>query len=98
MKVEVIAIRILNNGRPLWAFTDVRVDDWIIHDFRIIQQGGQRAVVSSPQVSWKDPDTGEIRFKSILIIPPEQKQRIDVAILHAYQEEMEKASNADRHG
>jgi hypothetical protein len=77
----------------LKAFADVQVGDWIIHDFRIIKQDGQKAFVSPPQVSWKDPKTGEIRYKAILTIPPEQKQRIDVEILSAFQKEMEK-----RHG
>jgi len=90
MNVEVIEIRLLSNGRSLKAFVDVQVGDWIIHDFRIIKQAGQRAFVSPPQVSWKDPESGQIKYKGILTIPPEQKQRIDTEILHAYQEEMEK--------
>jgi len=90
MNITVIKIRPLNDGRPLKAFADVQIDDWIIHDFRVIKQNGQKLSTSPPQVSWKDPETGEIRYKGILTIPPEQKQRIDVAILHAYQEEMEK--------
>ena len=90
MKIDVIQIRLLSDGRPLKAFVDVQIDDWIIHDFRVIKQDGQRAFVSPPQVSWKDPETGEIRYKGILTIPPEQKQRIDVEILSAFQREMEK--------
>ena len=94
-KVEVQSIRLIGDGRPLRAFADVRVDEWIIHDFRILKQNGQKAFVSPPQVSWKDPETGQIKYKGILTIPPEQKQRIDTEILHAYQEEMEK-ENAKR--
>ena len=90
MQVKVIEIRVLNDGRPLKAFADVKVGDWIIHDFRVIKQNAQRAFVSPPQVSWKDPETGEIRFKGVFTIPPEQKQRIDVEILAAFQREMEK--------
>ena len=89
MEIKIIQIRLLNDGRSLKAFVDVQVGDWIIHDFRIIKQNGQRASVSPPQVSWKDPQTGSIRFKGVLTIPPEQKQRIDVEILAAYQREME---------
>lgn len=54
MKIRVIEIRPLANGRPLRAFADFQVEDWIIHDFRVINQTGQRAFVSPPQVSWKD--------------------------------------------
>jgi len=88
-KVKVIQIRPLNDGRSLRAFVDVQIGDWIIHDFRIIRQNGQKAFVSPPQVSWKDSTTGEIKYKGILTIPPEQKQRIDVEILSAFQREME---------
>ena len=94
MTIRVIEIRPLK-GRPLRAFADVQVGDWVIHDFRIIKQDGRKAFVSPPQVSWKDAETGQIRYKGILTIPPEQKQRIDTEILHAYQEEMEK-ENARR--
>lgn len=92
LNLRVVEIRSLNNGRPLRAFVDIEVEGWVIHDFRIIKQNGQKAFVSPPQVSWKDPETGEIRYKGILTIPPEQKQRIDTEILHAYQEEMEKGN------
>lgn len=89
MKIEVLKVRLLPPGRSLRAFCDVKVDEWIIYDFRIIKQDGQRAFVSSPQVSWKDPETGEIKYKSILTIPAEQKQRIDIAVLTAFQREVE---------
>ncbi len=90
MDIRVIEIRPLSDGRSLKAFVDIQVGDWVIHDFRIIKQNGQKAFVSPPQVSWKDPETGGIKFKGVLTIPPDQKQRIDTEILHAYQAEMEK--------
>ena len=89
MNIEILEIRFLPGDRSLRAFCDVKIGDWIVHDFRILKQNGQRAFVSPPQVSWKDPGTGEIKYKGILTIPPEQKQRIDTEILHAYQREME---------
>jgi len=89
-EVKVIEIRRLNDGRSLKAFADVQVGDWIIYDFRVVQRSGERASVLPPQVSWRDPQTGWIKYKGILTIPPEQKQRIDVMILSAYQKEMEK--------
>ena len=90
MEIQVIEIRLLAGERPLKAFCDVKVNDWLVHDFRIVKQDGQRAFVSPPQVSWKDPETGEIKYKGILTIPSEQKQRIEVEILSAFQKEMEK--------
>ena len=77
------------NGGKLKAFASVKVDNIIIHDFRIVQQDGQRAWVSVPQVSWKD-NQGQIKYKALLDIPGELKQRIEVAILSAW--EQEKAS------
>ena len=94
MDIKVIEVRPLSDGRPLRAFADVQVGDWVIHDFRIIKQNGQRAFVSPPQVSWKDPITGEIKYRGVLTIPPEQKQRIDTEILHAYHQELEKNDEA----
>ncbi len=90
MEIHVLEIRILSGDRPLKAFCDLRVNGWVVRDFRIIKQNGQKASVSPPQVSWRDPNTGEIKYKGILTIPPEQKQRIDVEILSAFQMELEK--------
>lgn len=96
MTIDVIEIRLLNVNRSLKAFADVKLGDIIIRDFRIIKQDGQKVFVSPPQVSWKDPETGEIKFKGILTIPPEQKQRIDLEILSAFQKEMEKRQDAKK--
>lgn len=90
MDIRVTEIRLLSGDRPLRAFCDVKINDWVICDFRVIKQNGQKAFVSPPQVSWRDPQTREIKYKGILTIPPEQKQRIDVEILSAFQKEMEK--------
>lgn len=96
MEIKVLDIRLMTLGRSLKAFADVQVGDWIIHDFRVIKQNGQRASVLPPQVSWKDPQTGQIKYKGILTIPSEQKQKIDIVILNAYQKEMEKRSGKKR--
>jgi DNA-binding cell septation regulator SpoVG len=96
MEMRVIEIRLLGDLRSLKAFADIQWGDWIIHDFRVIKQDGQRAFVSPPQVSWKDPQTGSIRFKGVLTIPPEQKQVIDVQILAAYQKEVERQNAEEK--
>lgn len=93
--MKVVELRLLAGERSLKAFADIQVDDWIIHDFRIIKQKNQRAFVNSPQVSWRDPATGEIKYKGILTIPPEQKQAIDIQILAAYQRELEKRNEQE---
>lgn len=96
MNVRVVQMRLLNDGKPLKAFADVRVGEWLIRDWRIIQANGNRAYVSPPQISWRDPGTGEIRYKGVLTIPIEEKQQIDVAILSAFQREKEKKTDEQR--
>jgi len=86
-EIRLIAIRLLSDGRPLKAFADVQVGDWIIHDWRITKQGGQRASVSVPQTSWKDRE-GKVRYRALLSIPGELRQRIEVAILSAWEKEL----------
>ena len=89
--IELAEIKVLpKQNRPLKGFASIKVGDWVIHDFRIVQQDDMKTHIIPPQVSWKDPETGEIKFKGILTIPPEQKQRIDIEILSAFQREMEK--------
>ena len=96
MDINVIQIRRMFTGKPLKAFADIQIEDWIIRDFRIVGQDGHKLSVLPPQTSWKDPETGEIRFKGVLTIPPEQKQMIDTMILHAYQVEMEKRHDRNK--
>lgn len=96
MEIKVLTIKLMPPERPLKAFIDVRIGDWIIHDFRIVKQNGQKASVLPPQVSWRDPETGAIRFKGVFTIPPDQKQEIDVKILAAYQREMELRSGKQK--
>lgn len=86
VEIKVIEIRFLNGDKPLKAFVDVQVGNWLIYDWRITKQDGQRAWVSIPQTSWKDKD-GKVRYRALLSIPGELKQRIEVAILSAWEKE-----------
>jgi DNA-binding cell septation regulator SpoVG len=96
MDIKVLEIRLMKGEQPLRAFCDIQIEGWVIRDFRVIKQVGQRVFVSPPQSSWKDPNTGQVQFKGILTIPPEQKQRIDIEILSVFQREMEKLENAKK--
>lgn len=87
-EVKVIEIRSITDGRPLKAFADVQVNDWVIYDWRIVKHDGQRAWVSLPQVSWKDRD-GKVKYRALLSIPGELRQRIEVAILSAWEKELQ---------
>lgn len=90
--LKVIEIRPLNDGRPLKAFVDIQVGDWIIYEWRIIKKDGQRAWVSVPMASWKDLDH-KVRYRALLSIPGELKQRIEVAILSAWEKEERSENN-----
>ena len=86
-EIRVIEIRPLNDRRSLRAFVDVQVGDWIIYEWRIIKKEGLRAWVSVPMASWKDFDH-KVRYRALLSIPDELKQRIEVAILSAWEKEL----------
>jgi len=88
MEIEVLEVKPLSaDGRPLRGFASVKVGDWIIHDWRIVQKPGERVWVSVPQVSWKDR-TGTVRYRALLSISGELRQQIEVAILSAWKKEM----------
>jgi len=92
MKIQIVELRLLPGDKPLKAFCDVRIDDWIIHEWRIIKKDGQRACVSVPMASWKDFEH-KVRYRALLSIPDELKQRIEVAILSAWEKEERSENN-----
>jgi DNA-binding cell septation regulator SpoVG len=92
MQIKILEIRLINDGRTIKAFCDIQVNDWIVRDIRVMQEG--KLYVMLPQTSWKDPVTKQIRFKSVFTIPPEQKQGIDIVVLNAYQVEREKKNGS----
>jgi DNA-binding cell septation regulator SpoVG len=94
MSIEILTIRLTNTHSSLRAFADIKVGTWIINDWRVWKQNNDRAYVSVPQSSWKDP-SGQIKFKPILKIPDEQLEKIQTAILYAYHQEMEKKRGND---
>jgi DNA-binding cell septation regulator SpoVG len=94
MEIKVVQIRSLSEGRALRAYADVQVGDWIIYEWRIIKKDGQRAWVSVPMASWKNFDH-KVRYRALLSIPDELKQRIEVAILSAWEKE-ERSGKTDQ--
>ncbi len=87
-KVEVLELRLLPDTRSLKCFADVKIGDWIVREWRVIQDNGKRPFVAPPQVSWKGQD-GQILYKTIITLPDELKGQIDFAILKRFTEEME---------
>ena len=92
--VKVIELRTLSGERPLKAFVDVQVGDWVIHDWRVVKKDGQRAQVIVPQTSWRDSQ-GQVRYRALLSIPGELRQLIEVVILSAWEKEK---SNGNQYG
>jgi DNA-binding cell septation regulator SpoVG len=93
MKIEVTSIRLVDPNLPsgLRGFADIKLDDILIRDFRIVQRNGKPSVEGAHTTFKKD---GQIRFNQIVNFPGELKARVDTAILAAYFREKEKESAA----
>ena len=90
MDIKVLEIRLQNkNGKALKAFVDLYIDGITVRDFRVIQEGGRRLWVACPQVSWRGKE-GTIKYKTIITFPDDHKGLIDLAVLNAYQREVER--------
>ena len=88
-EIKIIEIRLLNNGSALKAFVDVQIGNLVIRDFRVIKENSQRPYVKVPFSTCKD-QAGQLKFRRIVVLPDEMRGEIDLAILNAYQREMEK--------
>ena len=91
MNIEIIDFRLLTGEKPLRAFADVQIGDWIVREWRIIKENGKRYRVAPPQLSWKAPD-GQILYKTLITLPDELKGQIDFTVLTRFNEEMEKCN------
>ena len=92
MNIRVVEIRPLSDGRPLKAFVDIQLGNVVIRDFRVMKENGKRLYVKVPFSTYKD-QTGHLKFRPIVVLPDEVRGEIDLAILNAYQREMEKMEN-----
>ena len=89
INVEVIGLKLIGAGTsPLKAIANVQVGEWSVFNWRIIQQNGHRAQVFTPQTAWVGPG-GQIKYRALLSIPGALRQRIEVAILSAWEKEKE---------
>ena len=78
------------NGKPVKAFVDIELDGGIIvRELRIIQEPNKRPWVVCPQLSWKDPSTNQIKYKTIITFPDRLKGELDIFILTAWMRERE---------
>ena len=80
-------------GLPEPVFLEQGKDkyDWIIKDFRIIQQLEQKAYVVAPQTSWKGQQ-GKSNFKPLISIPNDVKWQVESAILAEFQRVKERTN------
>ncbi len=88
MAIKILQIRPQSSGKSLLAFIDIKLNDLVIRDFRVIKENGKRLIVACPQVSWKDR-AGFIKYKTLITFPDDVKGELDLVILTAYRREME---------
>jgi len=79
-------LRVIESGKSLKAFADVRIGNILIRDFRIVKEDGKRPHVKAPFSTYKD-QTGQIKFRPIIDLPDEVRGEVDLAILNAYRRE-----------
>jgi hypothetical protein len=90
-KIIVTEIRRARKPGALLGFADLRLGDVLIQDFRILKGSDGRLRVDPPQRAWKD-DSGRLRFRSILTLPPALKQTVELTVLTMWREEMEETN------
>lgn len=90
--IRVLRIECRPEGSgALRAVVDLQIGDWIVYGWRVIKQKGQRVQIQTPQVSWKDRE-GRVKYQSLLSIPGELKQRIDIAVISCWEKELERGT------
>ncbi len=95
-EIEIMEVRLMPPGRALRAFVDVKIDDLLIREFRVIKEDGKRVWVAPPQVSWKG-QRGEIQYKTVVtFLNDELKGKIDLLVLNRFSEEMEKSNGKSK--
>jgi len=88
--VEVLEIRLRDNGKSsLKGFCDIKINDIILRDFRILKSDGRKPQIVPPQISWKDKD-GIIRYRTVVTLPDELEGEVSRLILNTWHQEMEK--------
>ncbi len=96
--MRVVELRLKpSNGKALKGFADVELNNGIVvKEFRIIQEPNKRPFIACPQLSWKDPSSGQIRYTTIITFPSQLKGEIDLLILNAWDRMKEKEFEANK--
>lgn len=82
MEIRILDVRLLPGNKTTRAFIDIRLDDVVIKDFRVIQNGG-KPHVRVPFTTYKNQN-GELCFRQIIDLPDEVRGQVDTAILSAF--------------
>jgi DNA-binding cell septation regulator SpoVG len=95
MKIEVVSVRLVdpNLESGLRGFADVKLDDIVLKDFRIVQRNG-RIFTEVPHTTYKK--NGKLIFNEIVSFPDELRVRVFTAILAAYFREKEPSDGRQR--
>jgi DNA-binding cell septation regulator SpoVG len=88
LEIEILDLRVIESGKSLKAFADVRLGNIVIRDFRIVKENGKRPHVKAPFSTYKD-QKGQIKFRPIIVLPDEVRGEVDLALLNAYRREKE---------
>jgi hypothetical protein len=96
MKIEVASLRLVDPKESgLRGFADIKVDDILLREFRIVQHNGKLSV-QGPHTTFKKD--GQIRFSDIVNFPAELKVRVDTEILTVYFREKELKDEKGKEG
>jgi DNA-binding cell septation regulator SpoVG len=82
--IEVLSVKTVQGQGNLKAFASIRIGALEIHGLRVVQQRGQRAWVSMPQVE-SERDGKKCYYPMMKIHDKGLKQAITEAVLEAWQ-------------
>ena len=88
--IKVLEIKTVQNGN-LKALAKLKIGETIFHDFRVVQQPGQRAWVSAPVTSWTGND-GKIQYKTVIEFPKRLKDAVADVVLEAWNRQHREAA------
>jgi hypothetical protein len=86
IKILVTNIKSVNNAGSLKAIVDFKINQTEFFSWRIIQQEGQSAWVSSPQESWDGQD-GKKKYKPLIKLPESLMKTVSEQLIKAWTEQ-----------
>lgn len=96
MDIEILEMRLLSGDKPLRAFADIQIDDWLtIRDWRIVKRQGKAPQVIAPETTWKNAE-GEIQHKTIVVLSDEMRGQVDLAILNYFIKKVRKTDEQSK--